>query len=241
MAKKTVVLAYFPNEIAADDAVESLKQWDKADDDVKLNAIGVLVLDDNGKLKTHKMGKRSVGKGAGIGLLLAGVVGGGILGAFHHKNLGLSGDDKARLQSELEGGKAAVGVLVREDQADSVASELANLGGTTETHEVVEETVAEVEEVVPEVEAAEAAAGDDLTIIDGVGAGYADALRAGGVTTFADLAALDQEGIETMLSESGAPLIAGHNAASWPRQAKRAANGDWSALRRYVDSTKVAG
>ena len=46
MAKKTVVLAYFPNEIAADDAVESLKQWDKADDDVKLNAIGVLVLDD---------------------------------------------------------------------------------------------------------------------------------------------------------------------------------------------------
>ena len=249
MAKKTVVLAYFANEIAADDAVESLKQWDKADDDVKLNAIGVLVLDDNGKLKTHKMGKRSVGKGAGIGLLLAvvapptllaGAIGGGILGAFHHKNLGLSGDDKARLQSELEGGKAAVGVLVREDQAAAVASELANLGGTTETHEVVEETVAEVEEVVPEVEAAEAAAGDDLTIIDGVGAGYADALRAGGVSTFADLSALDAASIETMLSESGAPLIAGHNAASWPRQAKLAANGDWSALRRYIDSTKVA-
>ncbi len=133
MAKKTVVLAYFANEIAADDAVESLKQWDKADDDVKLNAIGVLVLDDKGKLKTHKMGKRSVGKGAGIGLLLAvvapptllaGVIGGGILGALHHKNLGLSGDDKAKLQSELEGGKAAVGVLVREDQADAVAAEL---------------------------------------------------------------------------------------------------------------------
>ena len=158
MAKKTVVLAYFANEIAADDAVESLKQWDKADDDVKLNAIGVLVLDDKGKLKTHKMGKRSVGKGAGIGLLLAvvapptllaGAIGGGILGAFHHKNLGLSGDDKAKLQTELEGGKAAVGVLVREDQADAVAAELSNLGGTTETHEIVEETVAEVEEVVP--------------------------------------------------------------------------------------------
>ncbi len=60
------------------------------------------------------------------------------------------------------------------------------------------------------------------------------------MTTFADLSALDQEGIETKLSAAGAPLIAGNNAASWPRQAKLAANGDWSALRRYIDSTKVA-
>ena len=71
MAGKTVVLAFFGDEAAADDAVEQLKRWDKADDDVKLNAIGVLVLDDKGKIKTHKLGKRSVGKGAGIGLLLA--------------------------------------------------------------------------------------------------------------------------------------------------------------------------
>ena len=37
--------------------VESLKAWDKADDDVKLHAIGVLVLDDNGKVKAHKLGR----------------------------------------------------------------------------------------------------------------------------------------------------------------------------------------
>ena len=90
------------------------------------NAIGVLVLDDKGKIKTHKLGKRSVGKGAGIGLLLAviapptllaGVIGGGLLGAFHHKGLGLKAEDRDRIAAELAGGKAAVGVLVDEDQA----------------------------------------------------------------------------------------------------------------------------
>ena len=119
---KTVVLAIFPDEIAADDSVESLKAWDKADDDVKLNAIGVLVLGDNGKVKTHKLVERSVGKGAGIGLLLAvvapptllaGAIGGGVLGAFHHKGLGLNGADRERLADSLRDGKAAVGVLVK--------------------------------------------------------------------------------------------------------------------------------
>ena len=66
MGEKQVVLAIFPNEAAADTAAQSLKEWDKLDDDVKLNAIGVLVLDDNGKVKTQKMRRRSWGKGAGI-------------------------------------------------------------------------------------------------------------------------------------------------------------------------------
>ena len=60
---KTVVLAYFQDEVAADDAVESLKAWDQLDNQVKLNAVGVLVLDENGQLKNHKMGRRTVGKG----------------------------------------------------------------------------------------------------------------------------------------------------------------------------------
>src|SRR6476660_3338905 len=113
MARRTVVLAFFRDESDADDAVEQMKAWDKWDDDVKLNAIGVLALDDKGKLKTHKLGKRSVGKGAGIGLvlaviapptLLAGVVGGGILGAFHRKNLGINGGDKERIAAHLAAG-----------------------------------------------------------------------------------------------------------------------------------------
>src|SRR6476469_10832178 len=113
MARNTVVLSFFQSEAEADDAAGQMKEWDKWEADVKLNALGVLALDDQGMIKTHKLGRRSVGKGAGIGLLLAvvapptllaGVVGGGILGAFHHKGLGLSSSDRERIASQLEGG-----------------------------------------------------------------------------------------------------------------------------------------
>ncbi len=249
MAAKSVVLAFFKDEAAADDAAESLKAWYKANGDVKMSAIGVLALDDKGKLKTHKLGKRSVGKGAGIGLLLAviapptllaGVIGGGLLGAFHHKGLGLKGEDRDRIAAQLAGGKAAVGVLASESETPAVVAKLAELGGTSEAFTVTEEAVAEVEEAVPAVEAAEVAAGDDLTIIDGIGPVTSDALRAGGVTTFAQLGAMEPEAIEEQLDKANAPLIAGHHADSWPRQARLAAAGDWAGLRRYIASTKEA-
>ena len=70
---KKVVLGVFDDEPKADAAVKALKEWEKTDDRVKMNAIGVLVLDDNGHVKTHKLGSRSVAKGAGIGLILAAV------------------------------------------------------------------------------------------------------------------------------------------------------------------------
>ena len=91
----------------------------------------LLALDDNGKIKTHKLGRRNVGKGAGIGLLLAviapptllaGVIGGGVLGAFHHKGLGLRPADRDRIASQLTGGQAAVGVLVNRDMAIDVSA-----------------------------------------------------------------------------------------------------------------------
>ena len=168
MADRTVVLAFFEDEAAADDAAESLKAWDKAEVDVSLDSIGVLALDANGMLKTHKLGKRSVGKGAGIGLvlaviapptLLAGALGGGVLGAFHHKGLGLTPEDRARIESELTGGKGAVGALVSKDEAADVSDYLETLGGTPESHDMSALAVAEVEQAIPAVEAAEAAAG----------------------------------------------------------------------------------
>ena len=116
---KQVVLAVFKDEAAADSAAESLKDWDKLDDDVKLNVIGVVVLDDNGKIKTHKLGRRSWGKGAGIGVvlaaltpptLLAGAIAGGALGGLHHKGLGVdSAETGAQLKNALESGGAVVG------------------------------------------------------------------------------------------------------------------------------------
>jgi hypothetical protein len=58
-----VVLAIFNDEASADTAATSLKESGMA----KKDAIGVLVLNDEGELKTEKIGKRSLGKGAGIG------------------------------------------------------------------------------------------------------------------------------------------------------------------------------
>ena len=247
MANQQIVLAFFNDEAAADDAVESLKDWDKANKDVKLTSIGVLVLDDKGQLKTHKMGSRSAMKGAGIGLvaavifppsLLAGIVGGGVLGALHHKSLGLSTDERNRIAAGLAGGKAAVGATVKGGDATAVSAKLAELGGVAEVHEVSDEAVAEVEAVAPEVEAAEVAAGDDLTVLDGIGPDYANSLRAAGVTTYAQLTEMTPEAIADLLAKANTPLIAGHDASTWPRQAKFAAAGDWSGLRRYVNSKK---
>ena len=151
MSNKTVVLAIFPNEAAADTAAASLKDSGMTRGD----AMGVLVLDANGKLKADKVGKRSWGKGAGIGAvvalctpvgLAAGVIGGGLLGALHHKNLGLDEADRYRIGSELEGGKAAVGVLAPVAEATLVADKLAELGGTPETYPISDEDVQAAQE-----------------------------------------------------------------------------------------------
>ena len=121
--------------------------------------MGVLVLDEKGALKADKVGKRSWGKGAGIGAvvalvtpvgLAAGLIAGGLLGALHHKNLGLDDADRDRIRGELEGGKAAVGVLTPVTEAKVVADKLAELGGTSETHEVSDEEVAEAQTAATE-------------------------------------------------------------------------------------------
>ena len=150
MSNKTVVLAIFKDEVSADAAASSLKDSGVAHGD----AIGVLVLNEKGELKADKVGKRSWGKGAGIGAvvalvtpigLAAGLIGGGLLGALHHKNLGLDEADRERLGSDLEGGKAAVGVLAPVSEAAVVADALTDLGGTVETHSVSDEAVEEAQ------------------------------------------------------------------------------------------------
>jgi hypothetical protein len=150
MANKTVVLAIFTDEAKADTAVETVKDSGLARGD----AIGVLVLDERGKVKTEKVGKRSTGKGAGIGVALAlltpvglgvGLVGGGALGALHHKGLGLDKADRERIGAELGDGKAAVGVLVPVSEATAVQAKLADLGGAAESHTVTDEDLEEAD------------------------------------------------------------------------------------------------
>jgi hypothetical protein len=82
--------------------------------------------------------------------LLAGMVGGGILGHFHHRGLGLTDADRERIAAELAGGKAAIGVLVEEDpEAAMISSKLTELGGVAEVHEVTEEALEAVAAVAP--------------------------------------------------------------------------------------------
>lgn len=169
MAEKQLVLGIFADEAAADAAVASIKEWDKASEEVKLGAIGVLVVDDKGKLKEQKMGQRSTKKGAGIGLvlaivapptLIAGAIAGGILGALHHKGLGLSEADRERLGAALAGGKAAVGVLAATGESALISHKLTELGGTPEVHDVPDEALAEVEAASAETAEAETPASE---------------------------------------------------------------------------------
>ncbi len=146
MSDKQLILAVFPDELAADNAAMALKDTGLANGD----AIGILVLDEDGKLKADKVGARSTGKGAAIGgvlLLLGpagvgvGILGGAAAGALHHKNLGLTDADKARLTDELTSGKAAVGVMSHIDTAPAISDQLTELGGVPEAHELTDEGV----------------------------------------------------------------------------------------------------
>jgi len=152
MADRQLVLAVFPDELAADNAAVALKDSGIADGD----AIGILALDDKGKLDQDKVGARSTGKGAAIGGVLflmgpavlgVGVLGGTVAGALHHKNLGLTDADKARLTVELTAGKAAVGVLAHSDTAPAISDHLTQLGGTPESHQLSDEALQSAAEV----------------------------------------------------------------------------------------------
>jgi hypothetical protein len=131
--------------LAADNAAVTLKDSGITHGD----AIGILALDSDGKLKQDKVGARSTGKGAAIGGVLfllgpavlgVGVIGGTAVGALHHKNLGLSDADKARLSVELTSGRAAVGVLSHFDTAHAISERLTQLGGASEAHELSDES-----------------------------------------------------------------------------------------------------
>ncbi len=150
-----LVLAFFPSEDLADEAAKVLKSWEKATEYMKVDGVGVLVKDENGEIKEHKLGKRAGKKGMGIGVALgvvaaaiptgglsllggavAGLVAGGVIGHFFHKGPKMTDEDVARIARELDAGHAAVGVLTWNFETDAVADKLKELGGTPQTHEV---------------------------------------------------------------------------------------------------------
>lgn len=144
---KNVIIAYFPSAAAAEGASESLRMWDKANDDIKLGGIGILTV-ENGEVKVSNVGAKATGTGAKAGVILgvvtgiltggitvvggaiAGAAGGSILGALKHKSLGLTDGDMDTLKAELTDGKAALVVTADDDEVYPTKSKIEEFGGT---------------------------------------------------------------------------------------------------------------
>ena len=146
MSDRQLVLAVYPDEATADRVADGLMENDMGRD----SPVAVLALNEKGDLKADKVGARSSHKGAAIGGVLSllgpvglgvGAVVGGAAGALHHKNLGLSDEDKARLSAELREGKAAVGIMAPADRAPGIMAWLKELGGTPSVHDVSDEAI----------------------------------------------------------------------------------------------------
>jgi predicted flap endonuclease-1-like 5' DNA nuclease len=73
---------------------------------------------------------------------------------------------------------------------------------------------------------------NDLTKIEGIGPKTSDALKAAGVTSYAQLAAMTPEQIRAILTKAGI----GADPGTWPKQAGIAAAGQWAELKSYQDT-----
>jgi hypothetical protein len=176
MANKNdrLVVAYYGNKAAAERAVDGIKSWDKADDDIKLGAIAVMTLNDKGELHADEVGQRSTRSGvlwgtavgAAVGLLaggigvipgaIAGAAGGGGLGALNHKSVGMTDADRAKMIDNLKQGGAAVAVMADDFEVAALQDKMADLGGTASTFVVPDETA----DVLTKAAAAQAAASE---------------------------------------------------------------------------------
>jgi uncharacterized membrane protein/predicted flap endonuclease-1-like 5' DNA nuclease len=170
---KNLIVAYFDNAEAADDAAKQLKHWDKSESDIKLGGMGIVTFED-GELKTHKVGARAAGTGAKWGtilgatggattgvLALAGVLTGGLglipgaiaglivgtgAGALFHKKIGMTDSDRLRLEDHLKNGGAALAVMADAIEVEPTKNEIAGLGGKVEHYLLPDDLMDEFEE-----------------------------------------------------------------------------------------------
>jgi uncharacterized membrane protein len=157
---KQLVLGIFPDLDTAQRAVKNLQDGGADYMEMHVGSIGILVRDDaTGELKETKLGQRMGGRGATVGLalaaltpigLIAGLAGGAVLGHFRQQAPKFTAEDRALLATKLEGGKAALGVIVQAGQADLMAQVIEGHGGSVESHELSDEEVAAAQAALPE-------------------------------------------------------------------------------------------
>ncbi len=81
---------------------------------------------------------------------------------------------------------------------------------------------------------------DDLTIIEGIGPQICDHLQRHGIRTFAQLARTDVPRLQEILAEDGPAFkLAAPAVASWPQQARLAADGAWDEFHALKDTLKA--
>jgi len=78
---------------------------------------------------------------------------------------------------------------------------------------------------------------DDLKIVEGVGPKIAGLLNDAGIHTWQDLADAPTEKVQEVLDNAG-PRYRMHDPATWSKQARMAADGQWEALVQYQDELK---
>jgi uncharacterized membrane protein len=159
-----VVMAFFSSKEAAELAANALKDWDHANKEVKLGAIG-LVYKEEGEIKTQVPRKtgRGIAVGAVLGVvaaalgpvaLLGAAVGGGtlggVIGAFFKKSFNLDEAAVQEIGARLDAGKVGVVVAVDEFEMDPTAAQLANAGGSVYQFKVPSEALTQVVEDAPE-------------------------------------------------------------------------------------------
>ncbi len=142
------------------------------------------------------------------------------------------GVEEASIEPEPEAEPVAGGV---EEAPIEPEPEAASVAGSVEEAPVEPEPEAEPETI----SAVEPAAGaevppadgeiiDDLTLVEGIGPKYRDALMAAGITTFEQVAGLSEERIIEIAQQAGMRRTA--SMGTWAEQAQLAAADDWDAL-----------
>ncbi len=157
-AAEHAVIAIFDDATRAEQVAKDLMGWDKANEDIKLGAIGMLTREGGtwglGEIKTRNFSSRNTGKGAKVGLglgvlaavlsggltliptAIGGAVAGGAVGSLTRKGLGVTDEELQQLVTELDGGRAALLVMSDAAEVKATTDYLVAAGGRPYSHEI---------------------------------------------------------------------------------------------------------
>ncbi|NNE01645.1 MAG: 30S ribosomal protein S2 [Flavobacteriaceae bacterium] len=153
---------------------------------------------------------------------------------------GLS-ERKSEKQADKEGAEpktAKAEVAKAAAPAKEVVAEAPKSEAPKEVKKEKEAPVVAKEKPKKETAKKEKATADDLTKVEGIGPKISEVFQSAGIMTFADLASKSEEELKEVLAGAGA-RYASKNPASWPKQAKMAADGKWDELKEWQDNTKA--